>query len=303
MKTKSFWGILLIVCLLCVGIFIASTRLHLADPEMQAETYNLDLSAPACTTNEYDALKMQQWSARTVLNKPSSTQAEIRQAREILAIDPVKHFYDLQAKGEDALAALGYPAEQIRAIMAFDGSEEAIYRACASLSTHLLILNHDKYPDDTRTLEAKYIFAWSGMPSLRQTDLIALSSDRFFYAEGSGSSTIYYAADVGTERLVVHPDVKGILAGNGRAAGINLSMQEVSGRVSYHPVCGSITAKFSSLDLRQTCIQGVYVHAILPTDVDPAATLPLNLIGTSRQLDVWGKFTDIRLDALVAHVI
>lgn len=303
MKTKSFWGALLIVFLLCVGIFIASTRSHLADPETQTETCNLDFSPSTYTTNEYDALKMQQWYARTVLNKPSSTQAEIKQAREILAIDPVKHFYDLQAKGEEELAALGYPAYQIQAILAFDGSEEAIYRACASLSTHLLILNHDKYPDDTRTLEAKCIFSWNGMPSIRQTDLIALSSDRFFYAEGTGSSTIYYAADVGTERLIVHPDVKKITSGNGRAAGINLSMQEVSGRTGYHPVCGSITVKFSSRDFRQTCIQGTYVHAILPTDVDPAATLPLNLVGTSRQLDVWGKFTDIRLDALVAHVI
>ena len=190
MKTKSFGGILLIVCLLCVGIFIASTRLHLAVPEAQTETYNLDFSPSTYTTNEYDALKMQQWYARTVLDKPSSTQAEIKQAREILAIDPVKHFYDLQAKGEEELAALGYPAYQIQAILAFDGSENAIYRACASLSTHLLILNHDKYPDDTRTLEAKYIFSWNGMPSIRQPDLIALSSDRFFYAEGSGSSTV-----------------------------------------------------------------------------------------------------------------
>lgn len=187
--------------------------------------------------------------------------------------------------------------------MSFDGSEEAIYRACASLSTHLLILNHDKYPDDTRTLEAKCIFSWNGMPSIRQTDLIALSSDRFFYAEGTGSSTIYYAADVGTERLTVHPDVKKITSGNGRAAGINLSMQEVSGRVSYHPVCGSITVKFSSRDFRQTCIQGAYVHAILPTDVDPVATLPLNLVGTFTRLDVWGKFTDMRLKSLVVDII
>lgn len=303
MKTKSFGGILLTVCLLCAGILIASAHSYPADPEVQAETYDLEFSAPACTTNEYDALKMQQWSARTVLNKPSSTQAEIKQAREILAIDPVKHFYALQAKGEDALAALGYPAEQIRAITAFDGSEEAIYQACASLSTHLLILNHDKSPDDTRTLEAKYIFAWKGMPSLRQTDLIALSSDRFFYVQGAGTSTVYYAADVGTERFITHPDVKEIPAGNGRAAGINVSMHEVSEGTGYHPVCGSITVKFHSMDFRQTCIQGIYAHAILPTDVDPAAELPLHLIGTFTRLDVWGKFTEMRLDDVVAHVI
>ena len=133
-----------------------------------------------------------------------------------------------RAQGASALASQGYPSHQIQAILAFDGSEEAIYRACASISTHLLILSRDKYPNDTRTLEAKYIFSWSGMLLYGQTDLVALSSNRVLLCEGSGASTVYYAADVGSERLIAHPDVKKLPSGNGRAAGIDLSMQGTS---------------------------------------------------------------------------
>lgn len=238
-----------------------------------------------------------------MLRTPSSTQLEIAQARAILTLDPIQHFYDLQAQGASALASQGYPSHQIQAILAFDGSEEAIYRACASISTHLLILSRDKYPNDTRTLEAKYIFSWSGMPSIRQTDLVALSSNQFFYAEGSGASTVYYAADVGSERLIAHPDVKKLPSGNGRAAGIDLSMQGTSGHTGYHPVCGSITAKFRSQDFRQTNISGTYAHALFPVDLDPTSALSPYLGTLSSRFDLSGKFAQMRSDNLVADIV
>ena len=78
MKTKSFWGALLIVCLLCVGIFIASTRLHLAVPEAQTETYNLDFSPSTYTTNEYDALKISRLQRRQRSNRHAKSLQSIR---------------------------------------------------------------------------------------------------------------------------------------------------------------------------------------------------------------------------------
>lgn len=163
MPIKPFWGVLLAALLAAIGIaavFADRAAPAAESPDSPIAFYSSD------TTNEYDFLKAQQSLARSVLRTPSSTQLEIAQARAILTLDPIQHLYDLQAQGASALASQGYPSHQIQAILAFDGSEEAIYRACASISTHLLILSRDKYPNDTRTLEAKYIFSWSGMPSI-----------------------------------------------------------------------------------------------------------------------------------------
>lgn len=300
MPIKPFWGVLLAALLAAIGIaavFADRAAPAAESPDSPISFYSSD------TTSEYDVLKAQQSLARSVLRTPSSTQLEIAQARAILTLDPIQHFYDLQAQGASALASQGYPSHQIQAILAFDGSEEAIYRACASISTHLLILSRDKYPNDTRTLEAKYIFSWSGMPSIRQTDLVALSSNQFFYAEGSGASTVYYAADVGSERLIAHPDVKKLPSGNGRAAGIDLSMQGTSGHTGYHPVCGSITAKFRSQDFRQTNISGTYAHALFPVDFAPTSALSPYSGALSSRFDLSGKFEHMRSDNLVADIV
>lgn len=153
-------------------------------------------------------MKEQLDSAHAVLDSRTASEQEVEDAKEILSFDPVEHFYDLQDKGKAYLEEQGYPADQIEAIMEFDGSEDAIYRASASLTADLLILNRDKHSDGKRMLEAKYIFSWSGIPSMRSTDSVALAASNFFYTDSSGASVVYYAADSGSERLTEHPTVK-----------------------------------------------------------------------------------------------
>lgn len=269
MKMKSFLAILLAICLLGAGVYIMKVTSRQADSQRQAAMHDLvDLSSR--TISEYDMLKEQQAQAGAVLAGQSASQQDRDRAQEVLAIDPVKHFYDLQAKGQAYLQEQGYPTDQMQAILAFDGSEEAIYHASASLATDLLILSRDKYTGGRRVCEAKYIFSWHGIPSFHATDLVTLTSSHFYYA--SGSSVVYYADGSGTERFTEYPTVKTLSVQRGHAVGIDLSMQKISSGICYHPVSGYISATFDSLDFRQTNIGGLYAHTLLSRDEASSAS-------------------------------
>lgn len=307
MNLKSFLSIPLAICLLCSSTFTAAATSDITNPETEAEIRAyLESSPSATTTNEYDILKEQQADARAVLDSPTASEEEVEEAEESLAFDPVKHFYDLQDKGKAYLEEQGYPTDQIEAIMEFDGSEDAIYRASASLTADLLILNRDKYSDGKRILEAKYIFSWNGIPSMRSTDCVALAASNFFYTDGSGSSVVYYAADSGSERLTEHPTVKKLPKCESRAAGIDLSMQKISNRTYYHPVSGYVSAEFNSLDFRQTNIGGTYAHAIAKISASPSASLTLGTSGTGASVSVRfnlsGDFEEMGFEDLVVDI-
>lgn len=307
MNLKSFLSIPLAICLLCSSTFTAAATSDITNPETEAEIRAyLESSPSATTTNEYDILKEQQDSAHAVLDSRTASEQKVEDAKEILSFDPVEHFYDLQDKGKAYLEEQGYPADQIEAIMEFDGSEDAIYRASASLTADLLILNRDKHSDGKRMLEAKYIFSWSGIPSMRSTDSVALAASNFFYTDSSGASVVYYAADSGSERLTEHPTVKKLPKCESRAAGIDLSMQKISNRTYYHPVSGYVSAEFNSLDFRQTNIGGTYAHAIFKVSASPSASLTLGTSGTgasvSVRFDLSGDFKEMGFEDLVVDI-
>ena len=248
-------------------------------------------------------MKDQQADARAVSDSPTVSEQEVEEAEESLAFDPVKYFYDLQDKGEAYLEEHGYPADQIEAIMEFDGSEEAIYRASASVTTDLLILSREMLPNGKAVAEAKYVFSWSGVPSMHSTDFIGLAASNFFYSDGSGDSVVYYKAEDGSKKITKHPDVEDMPKCDGRAAGMDLPMQIISNRTYYNPTSGYISAQFYSLKEVQTSIAGTYAHAVLKITASPSLTISLLTgISPSIRFDFHGDFEEMGYQQLMVDV-
>lgn len=304
MRFKSFFAIPLSICLLCASVSTTAAATSITNPETEEEIFAYLASSPtATTTNEYDILKEQQADARAVLKSRTASEEEIEEAKEILSVDPVEYFYDLQKKGENYLEEQGYPAEQIEAIMEFDGSEDAIYRASASVTTDLLILSREMLPNGKAVVEAKYVFSWSGVPFLRSTDFVGLSVSDFFYSENSGDSVVYYKAEDGSKKITENPAVEDMPHCENRAAGMDLPMQIISNRIYYYPTSGYISARFNSLDNDQTSVAGTYAHAALEINFSPALTLSLRTgASESIRFDLEGDFKEMGYEDMVVAV-
>ncbi len=274
MNLKSFLSIPLAICLLCSSTFTAAATSDITNPETEAEIRAyLESSPSATTTNEYDILKEQQDSAHAVLDSRTASEQEVEDAKEILSFDPVEHFYDLQDKGKAYLEEQGYPVDQIEAIMEFDGSEDAIYRASASVTADLLILDRG-ISGSRRYFEAKYIFSWDKVPSFCWTDLISITSDNYYHVRGSGSSKVYYSSTASsnnkTETLTVDDMPNCYFHG----AGVDIPMTKNYSGTIYHALTGHMTVQFDNEngDI-QTGVLGTYVHSTIVHDYSLSASL------------------------------
>ena len=264
-------------------------------------------SPDTVVTNEYDALKQRQAEARELLrqNSINTTQEEYQEAVDILAIDPVAIFYELKEKGEPYLREHGYSETQINAILNFDGSEDAIYRASATVSGNLSILSQSTV-GTTRKFTAKYTFAWNGAVSFSYKHLTAINSELFYLIEGSSKNDalLYYdSTATSTVRSTYAPVVR-MQKCNGHGAGVDIDHSITVGTTTqtvYNIDSGYMIAEFDNLNGdRQTGISGLYVVSSVQVSPSLSATLQYRNASASLSFDLkFGQTESARRDTTV----
>lgn len=307
MNYKRFIS-LICACLYLLGISAGAVDTPTEDFSIVMDVPSLDSekaireylqnSPTATVVNEYDLWKQEREHAQTVLNSRSSTNDERNIAAEVLNYDPVKHFYTLQAFNEEELKIQGYSSEQIEAIKNFDGSEESIYRASATVSNDLLILERG-YKSSSYYVVAKYIFSWSGTPNFLFTDAPTITSDNF-YVDSSSSvnkSTAYYNLPSANISSSSSYSVTAFSKCNQHTAGINLPMKKniTKSGVSYTVPCttGHVTARFSNANnLRQGAFAGIYLHNQITVAANPSLSLTLAGFSPSITFNLSGNMVE-----------
>lgn len=111
--------------------------------------------------NEYEAMK--------ALEKEGKIDGTFRETMKA-------HLYEMKLKDSSELKALGYTDTQINAIKAFDGSDEMMALASASVEYTIDIKSYT-YSSSKNISEAKVKidYKWSGMPAFKSKDVLGFA--------------------------------------------------------------------------------------------------------------------------------
>lgn len=84
-----------------------------------------------------------------------------------------EHIRSLKNRSKEDLEKFGYTSQQIEAIQNYDGSQEMMALASASLSIYAYITSFYRNTSDYYTyLQIGYVWSWSGLPNYWYTDCI-----------------------------------------------------------------------------------------------------------------------------------
>lgn len=259
-----------------------STTENVPSLNTEAEIREFLFSSPDTVwRSEYDIVKDLQ--TQITQNKCSEISDDAKE--EIANLNYAERLCELQEKGEEFLRDNGYPEEQIDAIMDFDGSEAAIYRASPSMASSLVILDRSA-SNSQRKFTAKYVFTWSGVPALSFTDCATILSECYYYVDNSGSSTLYYRHPTVTDSYITNGKVVKMPKCFGHAAGVDIPLQQnrtINGAsYPFHLSTGSLEATFNNKNgVVQSEVVGSYAHQTVKVTATPSISISVSKSGVS----------------------
>jgi len=135
------------------------------------------LNAGETTMNEYEMLKSLSKKSNSELAKLGYNSEEVEKVRNYKE-EYVKHLKKYATLEDKNLYNLGYTSEQIKMLRSYDGSEEQTIALSASLVLNLTADYVTWSASENRTnARLVYDFAWSGVPLIKTTDVVAVSWD------------------------------------------------------------------------------------------------------------------------------
>ena len=146
--------------------------------------------------NEYDALKQLSQQSDSSLEQRGFSAEEIFQIRNYREIY-INHITSLQSIPNEVLSKHEYSAAQILAIQTFNGSEEQMALAAASLDIHATTASFTYPNSEGRTTgRLAYSWHWNGLPVAKMRDMVAASWNDWVLTD-EGSSVSYFSVHTG----------------------------------------------------------------------------------------------------------
>lgn len=162
-----------LVCLFLICV----TALLCVSPAFAATTDSTCNNAFTSTTiiNEYDFLLSISEETNEELSAQGYTATDIAKIRNVReAYD--NHLLQFKDMDEEVLKHLGYSDEQVEIFRNYTGTEEQIRSLAATLELTLSADYVTWSAKDNRTnARLRYDYDWSGVPSVRNTDIVAVS--------------------------------------------------------------------------------------------------------------------------------
>lgn len=147
--------------------------------------------------NEYDAIMNLEKKNTEILEAEGLSPKSIR---EIKDYDFHEILRELKSKNKSELKELGYSEERIDLIKAYDGSEASARAASANFTARIYLMEHDYYSSKNITrFRIRFIWEWSDVPFITQTDIIgACVSEGMYFEEGKSYNIIHLHNNQGT---------------------------------------------------------------------------------------------------------
>lgn len=258
--------------------------------EAQAELDSLNLTQlyqnnnwinDASTYSEFDIYEKLATVPSTQLEEDGYTSREIVFIRDFRnKMD--EHVKRMKTLDDNSLRKFGYTSDQIRAIRRYDGSDEALSRAAATVSVGLTIDYCTYNASINRTSSRiRFNFSWNGQPAIKLKDMMTVGWDGWMEAGKSANVQYQYIYSGGTAKnqtpTYVNPS-------NGVAYGGGYKFNATIDNNYYYAQTGNCAFVVDSAGERDMHTTGAFAHQTI--GIEPSFSVTVSSSGVSPVISI-----------------